>query len=480
MGVTATAASQAPRARRIFANRTLNLRSIKAIGYDMDYTLVHYRVEEWEHRAYESLRLRLLALGWPVEGLEFDPTLAARGLVIDTELGNTVKANRFGYVVKAFHGTAPLEFEALRRTYARTLIDLEERRWYFLNTLFSLSEGCMWAQLVELLDAGRLPGVRGYEDLFRRVRRAIDEAHVEGALKAAILADRERFVEGDEDLALALADQKAAGKRLLLITNSEWEYVEALMSFVLDPFLPGGDGWRGLFELVICSSRKPEFFSHRLPLLAVDHPTGLLRPCPLGIPGPGVYVGGNASQVEEYLGLSGEEILYVGDHIFADVHVSKDVLRWRTALVLRELEEELAALESFDPFARELAQLMAAKERVEAHQCALRVALQRRQAGYGPPVEESVEELKSRLAALRAEGEQLDERIGPLAQASARVLNPYWGTVMRAGSDKSLFARQVERSADVYTSRVSNFLFATPFAYLRAHRGSLPHDDVFS
>ncbi len=34
----------APPQRGVFANRTLNLRSIRAIGYDMDYTLVHYRV----------------------------------------------------------------------------------------------------------------------------------------------------------------------------------------------------------------------------------------------------------------------------------------------------------------------------------------------------------------------------------------------------------------------------------------------------
>jgi hypothetical protein len=47
---------------------------------------------------------------------------------------------------------------------------------------------------------------------------------------------------------------------------------------------------------------------------------------------------------------------------------------------------------------------------------------------------------------------------------------------MRAGNDKSLFARQVERYADVYTSRASNFLMETPFAFLRAPRGTLPHD----
>ncbi|MEE8143506.1 MAG: 5'-nucleotidase domain-containing protein, partial [Planctomycetota bacterium] len=51
-----------------------------------------------------------------------------------------------------------------------------------------------------------------------------------------------------------------------------------------------------------------------------------------------------------------------------------------------------------------------------------------------------------------------------------------WGLLMRAGNDKSHLARQIERHADIYTSRVSNFLFATPYAYLRSPSGSLPHD----
>ena len=37
-------------------------------------------------------------------------------------------------------------------------------------------------------------------------------------------------------------------------------------------------------------------------------------------------------------------------------------------------------------------------------------------------------------------------------------------------------AYQIERYADIYTSRVSNFLRYTPFVYLRSPRGSLPHD----
>ena len=47
--------------------------------------------------------------------------------------------------------------DEVREAYSRTLVDLGEPRWTFLNTLFSLSEGCLYAQLVDLLDRGELP-----------------------------------------------------------------------------------------------------------------------------------------------------------------------------------------------------------------------------------------------------------------------------------------------------------------------------------
>src|SRR6185312_6759794 len=112
--------------RRVFCNRTLNLRSIRAIGYDMDYTLIHYHVEEWEQRAYDYLKERLAAEGWPVQSLKFDPKMVCRGLIIDTEKGNLLKANRFGFVKRAQHGTQPIDFEVQRELYSRTIIDLAE------------------------------------------------------------------------------------------------------------------------------------------------------------------------------------------------------------------------------------------------------------------------------------------------------------------------------------------------------------------
>ena len=56
------------------------------------------------------------------------------------------------------------------------------------------------------------------------------KAHMMGELKRDIMADPERFVDLDEELPLALMDLRAAGKKVLLITNSEWFYTRAMMS----------------------------------------------------------------------------------------------------------------------------------------------------------------------------------------------------------------------------------------------------------
>jgi 5'-nucleotidase len=464
--------------RRVWCNRTLNLRAIRAIGYDMDYTLVHYRTSEWERAAFEQALGPLARRGWPVGGLAFDPASVIQGLAFDLELGNLIKATRFGYVIRAHHGTRPLSFEEQRAAYSSTFVDLSDPRWEFMNTLFSLSEANLFAQLVDLLDAGKLPETLGYRDLHRILRLALDEAHNLSELKARIMADPDRFVELDPELPLTLLDQKMAGKRLLLVTNSDWSYTRSMMSYALDRALPGPMQWRQLFDLIIVEARKPGFFSGRQASYQVtDEKQGLLRPHRGALEPGNVYVGGDAQLVESSLGLSGAEILYVGDHLFGDVHVSKEMLRWRTGLILREIEPEIMAMEKARNTDAELRDLMARKIELDTMLAQLRLARQRVQHKYGPGPVERPETLEASIRTINEESQELDAKVSPLAKAAGELGNLTWGPLMRAGNDKSLFARQVERYADVYTSRVSNFLAQTPFAYLRAARGSLPHDD---
>jgi HAD superfamily 5'-nucleotidase-like hydrolase len=466
----------APPGRGIFCNRTLNLRSVRAIGYDMDYTLVDYRVAAFEHMVYAQALARLGSEEWPVEGLAFDPQMVTRGLVIDTELGNLVKANRFGFVKRAMHGTRMLGFDEQRAAYGQVLVDLNDARWVFLNTLFSLSEGCLYGQAVDLLDQGALPRPFEYASLYRHIRSRVDAQHLEGHLKAAIAADPDRFVVQDSEAALALLDQKAAGKKLLLITNSEWGFTANMMAHAYDRHLPGDMTWRQLFDLVIVSARKPAFFTEHGPFFEVVDESGLLRPLLGPLQPGGIYLGGSAAQVERDLGISGDEILYVGDHMFGDVHVSKRTLSWRTALVLRELEGEVAALEAYQDTERRLLDLMHQKGALESALSHARLSLQRRKAGYGPESEQDPAWWEVRIHDLRNQLLALDAQIAPLAKAGTELTNSRWGLLTRAGNDKSHLTRQIERYADIYTSRVSNFLHATPYAYFRSPRGSLPHD----
>ena len=53
-----------------------------------------------------------------------------------------------------------VEFDEQRDVYRHTPVDLSEERFVFLNTLFSLSESCLYAQLVDFYDR-RLVGDLG-------------------------------------------------------------------------------------------------------------------------------------------------------------------------------------------------------------------------------------------------------------------------------------------------------------------------------
>ncbi|KAK9835055.1 hypothetical protein WJX81_007524 [Elliptochloris bilobata] len=95
LGLAAAASAGAPQ-RAIYCSRTLNLRSIQVIGYDMDNTCVNYNVEAWEGRAYSYGMQWLWEAGCPVEGLSIDLDLVTRGLIVDKALGNLLEMDRFG------------------------------------------------------------------------------------------------------------------------------------------------------------------------------------------------------------------------------------------------------------------------------------------------------------------------------------------------------------------------------------------------
>ncbi len=88
----------------------------------------------------------------------------------------------------------------------------------------------------------------------------------------------------------------------------------------------------------------------------------------------------------------------------------------------------------------------------------------------------SLKSCTRRLATYSIRVTDEEEKLAPLAIAASALSQPDWGLLLHAGGDKSYLARQVERHADVYTSRVSNLLYETPYAFFRPRYPDLPHD----
>ena len=220
--------------------------------------------------------------------------------------------------------------------------------------------------------------------MYDDVRSTLDGIHAEGTMKSLIMGDPERYVVLEPETPLALLDQKHAGKKLILITELRVGLHQRDDDLRVRP-VPSGrhDLARALFDVVIVAARKPMFFGDRNRLFeVVDEEKGLLAPSPHRLTDGGVFLGGSARLVEEHFGLTGNDILYVGDHLFGDVQASKERRQWADRTDPPRDEDEIQSLYEFAPTQARLTRLMKEKEAAEREVGALRLALQRRRRGY--------------------------------------------------------------------------------------------------
>lgn len=505
-----------PRTRRIFVNRNLTLDKIDVIGFDMDYTLALYNQPRIEALSVEcTLKKMVEGRGYPKEllALSYDPQFAIRGLVVDCEQGNLLKMDRYGYVGRAYHGTRPLPRLERQRLYRSQSARFPRPRWAYIDTLFALPEAVLYARAIDYFDADPefmllAPKARAarYSQLWKDIRECIDEAHRDESIKRIIKADMPSFIQRDPELPLTLHRFRSAGKRLFLLTNSGYDYTCAVMSFLLDQRLPDYPSWRSYFDVIVVDAKKPKFFAEMPPLVALDE-GGL--PCqPMGagaqvrgIRSPiGLYQGGNVGAVDELLGLRGDRVLYVGDHIYGDMYRAKRASVWRTAMIIQEMEQELLHHSRVQEPLQQLEVLERRRNRIDAEERYQQLLQQRlaqieldaaaaREVGPGSPLcagssaaatrQAAAGELARRLTELHEASRLTDEEIERLELDIEHVFNPFWGPLFKAGNENSRLGEQVEDYACIYTSRVSNFLSYSPFYYFRSPREHLPHERVY-
>lgn len=453
----------------IYVNRTLNMKQIAAIGFDMDYTLVRYDSAAFEEMTYKEIQKKLLEVKkYPaaVGELKFKFDLAIRGLVIDKPHGNVLKLSTYSKVKHAYHGLSEMDFKTQQKIYQGLVIDLNDsERFSIVDTTFSISYCVLYMQMVELKDKKPELGLPDYTTIEADILEALDTSHRDGSLKGQVKKNVKKFIVQDPQIVLSLERFKKHGKKLWVITNSDYEYSKLLLDYAITPFLKEHKGWAELFNLVVTLASKPRFFTDKMPLLQIDPGTGLMRNHHGKIE-DGIYQGGNAQTIQKNAGLSGEQILYLGDHIYGDVLQIKKTCNWRTALVIDELIAEIAALEKSENLSKEINILMSEKVILE----------QKLDELFDREIEKGKKPDKEKVQAAFGKIEKVDKKIGKLIRSHSSHFNPYWGETMRAGVEPSRLAGQIEKYACIYMSKISDFADYSPRTYYRPRKKTLPHE----
>jgi HAD superfamily 5'-nucleotidase-like hydrolase len=453
----------------IYVNRTLNMKQIAAIGFDMDYTLVRYDSEAFEEMTYKEILKKLIETkNYPevLKSLKFQFNLAIRGLVIDKPLGNVLKLSTYSRVKNTYHGLSEMDFKTQQKIYQGLVIDLNDsERYSIVDTTFSISYCVLYMQLVELKDKKPELNLPDYKTLEQDILDALDTSHRDGSLKGQVKKNVKKFIVQDEKIVAALERFKKHGKKLWVVTNSDFEYSKLLLDYSITPFLKEHAHWSQLFNLVVTSASKPRFFTDKMPLLQIDPASGLMKNHHGKIE-DGIYQGGNAQHIQKSSGLSGEQILYLGDHIYGDVLQIKKTCNWRTALVIDELIEEIEALEKSSALSTEINALMAEKIQLEKK---LDAIFDREIEKGKIPDKEKIQEHFQKI-------EKVDKKIGKLIRAHSQHFNPYWGETMRAGVEPSRLAGQIEKYACIYMAKISDFSDYSPRTYYRPRKKMLPHE----
>lgn len=451
----------------IFINRVLNMKKIKIIGFDMDYTLVRYNTKEFEDLTHRLAVKKLVeSYNYPKELLDFtfDFQRAIVGLVIDIRNGNLLQISRHGKVKSAYHGLTALDYKEQNEVYKEMAIDLSSPEFKSLDTSFAISNGVLFSQLVELKSQGiELPS---YQHITNDVTQVIDILHQDGSLKSIITNNFDKYVIKDPDVVKMLERYIDYDKKLMIITNSDYEYTKKLLDYAINPFLQNFNGWEELFEIVITFASKPAFFKQKGRFLKIDPKTGLMSNHE-GKVYKGIYQGGWFGKLQNDLGYSGSEILYLGDHIYGDVVSIKKTCSWRTALVLGDLESEINSLKEAAPIQKTIEKLMNEKQDLETQLNELDT-----KRYEGEKVHHS--EINKRFEKI----DRLNSKISERLKLYKTFFNPYWGEILRAGYDESRFAEQVEKYACIYMTKVSDLYKYSPKVYFRPYHRTMPHEEL--
>jgi hypothetical protein len=164
---------------------------------------------------------------------------------------------------------------------------------------------------------------------------------------------------------------------------------------------------------------------------------------------------------------SGDSILYVGDHLYADVLRSKRTLGWRSVFIMPELEDEIRTFSETLPLRKRIAGLRGMRDEL---------ALQAEQIRRDKDPENH--DVQQTLREMEEDDELIASSLSKMLLQWHAAFHPIWGAMFNAGYQDSRFAFYVENYACLYTSRASNLGLNSELKSFRTTMEMLPHDKI--
>ncbi|KAJ6731663.1 hypothetical protein OIU79_002902 [Salix purpurea] len=433
----------------IYVNKNLRLENIQVYGFDYDYTLAHYSPNL--HRLIYDLAKEHMVneFRYPETCLKFryDQTFPIRGLHYDKKNGCLLKLDFFGSIEPdgCYFGRRKLSRKEIEQIYGTRHIGHDQARGLVgLMDFFCFSEACLLADVVQHFVDAKLEFDATY--IYEDVDRAIQHVHRSGLVHRGILSDPYRYLVKNGQVLRFLTMLREKGKKIFLLTNSPYNFVDGGMCFMLEDSLGYRDSWRELFDVVIAKANKPEFYTSEHPFRYYDmeNDTLAFNKVDAFLPNK-IYYHGSLKSFLQITKWNGPEVIYFGDHLFSDLR-GPSRAGWRTAAIIHELENEIR-IQNDDNYRFEQAKFHIVQELLGK----LHATVANSQ--------------RSEVCRLLSE-ELNDERLKARQKMKNMFNKSFGATFLTDTGQESAFAYYIHQYADVYTSKPENFLHYPPEAWL--------------
>ncbi|XP_039967625.1 5'-nucleotidase domain-containing protein 3 isoform X1 [Bactrocera tryoni] len=445
----------------VFANNELDLEEVDVYGFDYDYTLACYKpcLHDLLYNLGRDRLIKKFKYPENISNLEYIPRFAVRGLHYDIEKGLLLKLDSFLQIQleSVYRGLTKIPDSEVLKLYKNRILPIAyvegqsknhqpnaKAKMVQLADLFSVPEMCLLCNVAEYFERNHID--YNPEILFHDIKSSVQSCHP--IMHEIVMKNVGDYIEKNSRLPEYFKKLANAGKKLFLVTNSPFSFVNSGMALL------AGDKWRDHFDVIIVQARKPKFFTDdSRPIRLYDETTNSHVWDRVSKLEKGkIYYEGTVKQLQDLTGWRGHNVLYFGDHPYSDLADVTLEHGWRTGAIINELTHEIETLNNvnFKRNANWLQMLTQLIEEIQDYEC--------------EPAQICLEKWQSERDMLRNE--------------TKMVFNKQFGSVFRTYHNPTYFSRRLFRFADIYTSDITNLANYSVSHTFYPRRGVMPHEYI--